>query len=139
MDLESSIQEIKGQSVTYSKAGGGAGGILLISFANDDSIWIWTYWEIWKGGTLLATVNDDITAITGPVAKAAHALEGLTVEDVYLEDVNLMLTFSQGYVLKVFCEYEDMDDSANWEYWIPSKDKSYTISSKLEIEEGTYY
>ena len=138
MDFESLIQGINGQTVTYSKAGGGAGGILLLSFANDDSIWIWTYWEIWKDGILVATVNDDITAVTGPVAKAAHALENLTVVEVYLEKTNLMLTFSQGYVLKVFCEYEDKDDSANWEYWIPSKDKSFTITSRLEIEEGTY-
>ena len=82
MGIESIIQDIKGQIVTYSRAGGGAGGILLITFANDNSIWIWTYWEIWKNGTLLACVNDDITAITGTVAKAALALEDQTVLEV---------------------------------------------------------
>ena len=138
MDLENDVQDIKGQTVTYSRAGGGAAGILLITFTNDNSIWIWCYWEIWKGEELLATVNDDITPVTGPVARAANALKGLTVEDVYLEQTNLMLTFSHNYVLKLFCEYDSESDNANWEYWIPSNDKSYTITSKLEIEKGTY-
>ena len=112
---------------------------MLITFANDNSIWIWTYWEIWKNGVLLASVNDDITAITGTVAKAALALEDQTVLEVYLENSNLMLSFSKDYTLKVFCEYNSESDVANWEYWIPSKDKSFTITSKLEIEEGTYF
>ena len=139
MDFESIIQDINEQTVTYSRAGGGAGGILLITFANDNSIWIWTYWEIWKNGVLIASVNDDITAITGTVAKAALALEGQTVLKVYLENSNLMISFSKNYTLKVFCEYNSESDVANWEYWIPSKDKSFTITSKMEIEEGTYF
>lgn len=138
MDFDSLLMEIKNQTVTYSKAGGGAAGILLITFTNENSIWTWCYWEIWKDKKILATVNDDITPVTGPVARAAHALEGLTVEDVYLENTNLMLTFSHNYVLKLFCEYDSESDIANWEYWIPSKDKTYKITSTLEIEEGTY-
>ena len=133
MNFESLIKDNKGQIVTYSKAGGGAGGILLITFANDNSIWIWTYWEIWEKGVLLATVNDDITAVTGPVAKAAHALENLTVLEVYLDKSNLILTFSQDYVLKVFSEYDDESDVANWEYWIPSKNKAFTITSHFKV------
>lgn len=139
MNFESLIQANKGQVVTYSQAGGGAGGILLITFNNNNSIWVWTYWEIWEKGVLLATVNDDITAVTGPVARAAHALENLTVLEVYLEKSNLILTFSQDYVLKVFSEYDDESDVANWEYWIPSKNKAFTITSKLEVEEGTFF
>ena len=137
--LQEDIMELCGEEVTYSRAGGGANSILLIKFSNDDALWIWRYWEIFDNDKLLATSEDDITAITGPVAIAARRLEHLIVEDVYLESCNVMLTFSDGCVLKVFCMYDAELDLEHWEYWMPAQDKSYTISAKLEVIEGKYY
>ena len=58
------LEELVGQKVIYSSAGGGMGPILLITVENDNSIWTWCYWEIWREDELLGMVNDDDTPNT---------------------------------------------------------------------------
>lgn len=58
-DLHKIIQASLNQKVTYSRAGGGAGSIWLITFENEVSIMTWCTWRIEQNGKVLATSTDD--------------------------------------------------------------------------------
>lgn len=129
------IRQIIGKVVTYSRAGGGVGSILLIKFSNNNRLWTWRYWELLKNKQIIATEADDCTAMTGKIALAAVQLENKSVEDISLNNYNIHITFSNGYSLFVYATRDIDNDLPNWKYSIPSKNLVYEITSKLSIEQ----
>ena len=59
------LKSILGKVVIYSRSGGGNISILLQKYENNVSIWSYYYWEISQREKLIATSEDDTTAITG--------------------------------------------------------------------------
>ncbi len=64
MNIEERIQRLNGNTVTYSRAGGGAeSSILLIKSDANIQLWIWCYWEIKKSNIMkmrMVTWRDQI-------------------------------------------------------------------------------
>ena len=135
--LEKDLIRIKGHEVIYSKTGGGNSSILLITLDNDYSLWAWCYWEIRRNEELVACSEDDDTAVVGKMARAANLLEQSRVIGIVIYDkYELMLTFSNGLELLFYTSEEY--DFPNWEYWMPDMNRSYIITSKLEVKEEPY-
>lgn len=135
--LEKDLIRIKGHEVIYSKTGGGNSSILLITLDNDYSLWAWCYWEIRRNEELVACSEDDDTAVVGKMARAANLLEKSRVIGIVLYDkYELMLTFSNGLELLFYTSEEY--DFPNWEYWMPDMNRTYIITSKLEVKEEPY-
>lgn len=132
------LEELVGQKVIYSSAGG-FGSILLLKVENDNSIWTWGYWEIWREDELLGTENDDNTPNTGKMAVATHQLLGKKVQYVRMdEERNLEVLFEDGLQLYVYVEEEE-EIEESWKYRIPRLDKIYVVMSNKEIKIGKYY
>lgn len=133
------LEELVGQKVIYSSAGGGMGPILLITVENDNSIWTWCYWEIWREDELLGTVNDDDTPNTGKMAVATHQLLGKEVQYVRMdEERNLEVLFEDGLQLYLYVYDENDPMEERWEYWIPRLNKAYVVMSNKEIKIEKY-
>ena len=135
------LEELVGQKVIYSSAGG-LGSILLLTVENDNSIWTWGYWEIWREDELLGTAYDDNTPNTGKMAVATHQLLGKEVQYVRMDEArNLEVLFEDGLQLYVYVEEEGIEDpiEERWEYWIPRLDKVYVVMINKEIKIGKYY
>ena len=79
--MEELLKELIGEKVTYSRVGFGT--ILLVVVDNDNGVWVWNYWELWRGEELLATANDESTPM---MSVAAHNLLDETIEEVYLDE-----------------------------------------------------
>lgn len=135
--MEELLKELIGEKVTYSRVGFGT--ILLVKVDNDNGVWVWNYWEIWRGEELLATANDESTPM---MSVAAQTLLGETVEEVYLnENYNLMMFFSNNLELYIYRNGWGEDDykiDESWEYSIPHLNKSYTVMRNKEIKIEKY-
>ncbi|WP_289298888.1 hypothetical protein, partial [Xylanibacter caecicola] len=115
------------------------GPILLITVENDNSIWTWCYWEIWREDELLGTVNDDDTPNTGKMAVATHQLLGKEVQYVRMdEERNLKVLFEDGLQLYLYVYDENDPMEERWEYWIPRLNKAYVVMSNKEIKIEQY-
>lgn len=139
-ELEAVFEALIGDTVIYSRTGGGAGSILLITFKCDISIWGWSYWEIRRGDELLATADDDATAIVGKMAQAANRIEGKKLEDIMLDrQCDLILLFNDDIELVIF-PYEKEDDEAdefvNWEVTVSPIRRNYYYSNELKLSYG---
>ena len=132
--MEELLKELIGEKFTYSRVGFGT--ILLVVVDNDNGVWVWNYWEIWRGEDLLATANDESTPM---MSVAAQTLLGETVEEVYLdEDYNLMVFFSNHLELYIYRNGWGEDDykiDESWMYSIPRINKLYVIMRNKEIKE----
>ena len=146
--MEELLKELVGKKVVYSATGGGVGSIILLIVDNKkygNNIWTWCYWEIYRGDELLATADDDMTPITGKMAVAAHALEGETVKEVYLDsEYNLMVLFSNDLQLYLYRDAYEIDENdedyeESWEYRIPHLDIVYLVMRNKEIRKRKYY
>ena len=135
--MEERLKELIGEKVTYSRVGFGT--ILLVVVDNDNGVWVWNYWEIWRGEELLATANDESTPM---MSVAAHNLLDETIEEVYFDDgYNLMVFFSNNLELYIYRNGWGGDDykiDESWEYSIPHLNKSYTVMRNKEIKIGKY-
>lgn len=131
----SDLRQIIGTTITYSRAGGGVGSILLIKFSNNNRLWIWRYWELLKNNQIIATEEDDNTAMIGKIAIAAVQLENKSVENISINNYNIHITFSNGYSLFVYATRDLTNDLPNWKYSIPSKNLVYEITSNLNVEQ----
>lgn len=127
------IRQIIGTTVTYSRAGGGVGSILLIKFSNNNRLWIWRYWVLLKNSQIIATEADDSTAVTGKIAVAVVQLENKSVEDISVNNFNIHIVFSNGYNLLVYATKDFENDLPNWKYSIPSENIVYEITSNLNV------
>ena len=135
--MEELLKELIGEKVTYSRVGFGT--ILLVKVHNDNGVWVWNYWEIWRGEELLATANDESTPM---MSVAAHNLLDETIEEVYFDDgYNLMVFFSNNLELYIYRNGRGEDDykiDESWEYSIPHLNKLYTVMRNKEIKIGKY-
>ena len=135
--MEERLKELMGKKVTYSRVGFGT--ILLVKVHNGNRVWVWNYWEIWRGEDLLATANDESTPM---MSVAAHNLLDETIEEVYFDDgYNLMVFFSNNLEFYIYRNGRGEDDykiDESWEYSIPHLNKLYTVMRNKEIKIGKY-
>ena len=136
LQIEQSIQKLIGNNIEYSRAGGAVGSILLINTENNNSIWIWCYWEILHLGRLLATADDDTTANVGKIAVAAKQLEGRKITGIELTQpcYDLHLYIDDEYELIIKCEGQPEEEKYplnNWELSIKELMVHYSVTCKL--------
>lgn len=145
INLVKNLKSLLGKKVIYSRTGGGASSILLITFSNNASLWCWRYWEISQQNNILATAEDDDTPVTGTMAKAAFAIQNKTLIGFMIDiehDYQLWLCFDDDLDLILFPEYETIKRFKrviNWELTVFSSKISYIVTSELkliEIREG---
>lgn len=141
-ELVSSLKQVLNNIVKYSKTGGGADSILLVSITNiiDNSqcdVWSWRYWEISQRESLLATSNDDATPVTGKMAQAAKKIEGKKfIGFSFMNDYSLWLCFEDDIDLILFVEFEtdeSLIDLCNWEFVDFKKRVSFEVTSQQEL------
>lgn len=121
-ELEKYLNEIINSNVTYSRAGGGTGCVILIKLGEQDliySMFINCAWRIEKGDAVITTSADDTTAKTGPMAKGVRLLEGLKVLSVNMSNFyDLIIKFENDMCLNVFCDINSTNillASQNWD------------------------
>ena len=141
--IQTNLKLLENTTINYSRAGGGAGSILLVTTNNDISIWVWCYWEIRLSDVVLATADDDTTAVVGKIAVAARQLEGKKIIRVEMDPTyyDLHIFIEGDYELIINCESQpDGEDTLlnNWELWIKDKNTAYTITCDFTIIETPY-
>ena len=142
-ELLDSCLKLKNGIITYSRAGGGAGSILLIATNTNISLWIWCYWEIKKAGTILANADDDTTAIAGKIAIAARQLEGKRIKKVELDSscFDLHIFFEEDYELVINCESQPEGEDYplnNWELSLEDLNITYIVTCDFKIRKDTF-
>lgn len=142
-ELLESCLKLENGIVTYSRAGGGAGSILLIATNTNISLWIWCYWEIKKNGMMLANADDDTTAIVGKIAVVARQLEGKKIKKVELDSscFDLHVFLEDDYELAIHCESQPEGEEHplnNWELSIEDLDITYLVTCDFEIMQDTF-
>ena len=143
LPINNALQKLQGNRINYSRAGGGAGSILLIETEGNNSIWIWCYWEILHFGSIIATADDETTANIGKVAIAAKQLEGRIINRIELNThtYDLHLYIDSEYELIVNNEAQPDDEHYplnNWELIVSEVKKRYFVTCDLTvIQENT--
>ncbi|GHV45426.1 hypothetical protein FACS1894180_7950 [Bacteroidia bacterium] len=132
-------------TVTYSRAGGGAGTIICMDFINNDmkySLWVDCTWRIIKGKKIVATSMGNIAAVKGTIAKGAKIFENKKVLSVdLLNYYDLHIVFENNLELYVFCDISNPNAygfKQNWDFSVIHKNLSYTITNNYTIKKGKY-
>jgi len=132
--------------VILSKSGGSAGSLWLIDFENKTSFYIYCTWRIEHNNKVLATSNDDSTAIVGLLTRSVRELEGNKLISFNLtEQYDLTLNFENDYSVKVFCDisYSETDKGGvydtNWDFSIPDRDLVLSINNYFKVKIGKYH
>lgn len=138
------IQNIVGKHVTYCRAGGGAGSIILMDLEESMfTFWINCAWRLHCQGKILTGSNESTRAVTGKIARNVRKLEGKIIQEVSLSPYyDVHIKFIDGYELFIFCDITPgypSDTMSNWSFSIPPKDISYDITKRIRIEMSTYY
>lgn len=114
-----------------------------MKFDNGNCVMTYCYWEVQKDGNLIATAEDDITAITGLVARTIQLFENQKVVDIEIdESFNLFIEVEDGLTLLVFRDVykhestEIASDSQDWDYAIPNKDLVLYVMQDSTIKAG---
>lgn len=129
-----------GETVTYSRTGGGAGSILVIEFEDKNYYTIGCDWRIEYNGAIITTSWDDGTPLIGYMNKNAERLIGNKLLSFEIFDhYDLKLYFENGFVVNVFCDnikYCSVEDSiyySNWELSIPDKNLVGIITGHFNL------
>jgi hypothetical protein len=140
------LDYIKQANVVYSRAGGGAGSIILMKFHKENSeftLMIHCAWRIENNNKVIATSAGDTNAITGIVARGAKMLEGKVVSSMEMSSFyDLCIKFEDGFCIKTFSDityYNILSASRNWSFSIPHDDISFDITKGFKIRKGKYY
>lgn len=143
MNFLTELKKNVGCTIVYSSSGGGNGSIILMKFDNGNHIMTYCYWEVQKDGQLIATAEDDITAVTGLVAQTIRLFENQKIVDIEIdESLNLFIEVEDGLTLLVFRdEYKQEDtelagDSQDWDYANPSEDLVLYVMEDSTIRAG---
>ena len=145
MDICCYIDKLIGRKVLTSRAGGGAGSILLIETEGESFFFIWCDWRIEKGDHVISTSLDDTTAVTGPIARSAKLLDNKAILSIEMtKQYDLTIKFEEEYCLKLFCliscsRSEESVLDCNWELSFPDEDLSFEITNNFEIQTSKYY
>ncbi|WP_148372574.1 hypothetical protein [Bacteroides bouchesdurhonensis] len=144
MDFITELKKNIGCNIVYSSSGGGNCSIILMTFDNGNSVMTYCYWEVQKNGKLIATAEDDVTAVTGLVAQTIRLFENKKVSNIEIDEfLNLFIEVDDGLTLLVFRdEYKDQEktgDYEDWTYSIPSKDLVLYVMEDSTIKVGKYH
>ena len=146
MDIHQLLKYSIGSVVSYSRTGGGASSIWLIQLENSASLWINCAWRIEHENVVLATENDDATAVTGRMAKSVKRLEGYKLLDYELSLQNdLTLFFEKNYCARIFAnisplgEKDEMKSMKNWEYCVADWDICVCATNHFHLISQKYY
>lgn len=132
------LKTLLGKKVIHSRAGGGAGSILLQRYQNGIQIWAWSYWEISQRETLIATADDDITSIIGIVATGARTMEGKRLLGFQLwPDLTICLYFEDDIDYIIFPAMEK--DFLSWEIKDKSNDAVYELNENRKLIKRPYW
>ena len=143
-EFQKKLTNIINSTVTYCRAGGGTGSIIMIELNKDNiqyGLWLNCVWRIENDSKIIATSADDIAPNTGLIAKSAKLLEGKKVVSFELSKFNdLFIEFSDNLFVRIFniASYSNTDDY-NWDFWIPSEDLSFEITNRFKVKKGKYY
>jgi hypothetical protein len=138
------LNNIIGTIVTHSRAGGGAGSIILMDLDKDGivyTLWIGCNWRIENDSQIVATSTDDITPNTGLVAQSTRMFECRQVVSFELSKFNdLFIGFSDNLYLRIFNDASHSNTGDyNWKFWIPSEELSFTVTNNFDIKKGIYH
>lgn len=144
-ELRNYLNEIIQSTVTYSRAGGGAGTIICMEFVNNEfnySLWIDCSWRIIKDKKILTTSMGSIAAVKGGIAKGVKLFENKKVLSIGLLDYyDLHIVFEDNLELYLFCDVSKRNTygfKQNWDFSIIHKNLSYTITNNYTIKRGKY-
>jgi hypothetical protein len=138
------LDNIINSTITYSRAGGGAGSIILMDLDKKGvmyTLWIHCTWRIENDKQVIATSADDITPNTGLIAQSAKMFEGRQIVSFELSKFNdLFIEFSDNLYIRIFnfLSHTNTDDY-NWDFCIPSENISFEITNHFDIKKGKYY
>lgn len=142
------LKRVVGKEVTYSRSGGGAGSVWLIKFQGECSVMISCTWRIEYGNIVLATSNDDTTAVTGRIARSVRQLEEKHAKLLSIElsrQKDLVMLFEGGYCARVFFDIFRYSEGwchwkmENWNFAIPSLNLCIVANSRDYFRLGKYY
>ena len=100
-------------------------------------------WKLRIKGIVIATADDDTTAVVGPIAIAAKQLEGKKIRGVELAPytLDLELFIEDDYVLSIVCEPQpDEDDNLNnnWDFSIIGSNITYCVTCNFTVLQEQY-
>jgi hypothetical protein len=135
------LDNIISSTVTHSRAGGGAGSIILMRFDKDKyNLFIHCTWRIENDKQIIATSADDITPNTGLIAQSAKMFEGRQIVSFELSKFNdLFIEFSDNLYIRIFnfLSHTNTDDY-NWRFSVPDENISFKITNHFDIKKGKY-
>lgn len=140
----STLKGIRQSKVTYSRAGGGAGSVIMMEMNNEVYqyvLFVNCAWRIENKNQIIATSSDDTTANTGLIAKSVKLFEGKIIETIEMTPFyDLIINFTEGFCLKIFSIFSFTSNSnVNWSLCVPSQDISFDITNHFDVKEGKYY
>lgn len=146
MDITKTILPIINSKVVSSKSGGSVGSLWLIDFENGCSFYIYCAWRIEHDNQVIASNNDDSTAITGLITNSVKKLENKKLISFSLtEQYDMTLIFEDNYCVKVFCNVsysatENGDDyDTNWDFCIPNQNLVISVSNYFNVRTDSYH
>lgn len=103
-------------------------------FEGEVSLLVWCTWRLDSAERPVSSSDDT----SENIERALNTLVGRTVLDVRIDRPgwDLHLTFSDGYVLRVFCDHVPGDPSfdGNWELFLQTEIISVGVGSKWTVE-----
>jgi len=145
MNINEILLSTINSKVILSKSGGSTGSLWLIDFENKTSFYIYCTWRIEHNNQVLASSNDDSTAIVGRLTRSVKELEGNKLISFNLtKQYDLTLCFENDFSVKVFCDisYSQTDNGGtydtNWDISIPDRDLVISINNYFNVIVGKY-
>jgi hypothetical protein len=138
------LNNIIGSTVIHSRAGGGAGSVILMDLNKNGiqyTLWLSCAWRIENGSQIIATSADDIAPNTGLIAQSTRMFEGRQVVSFELSKFNdLFIEFSGNLYLRIFnyVSHSNTDDY-NWYFGEPDKNLVFTVTNNFDIKKETYH
>ena len=145
MNINEILLSTINSKVILSKSGGSTGSLWLIDFEYKTSFYIYCTWRIEHNNQVLASSNDDSTAIVGRLTRSVKELEGNKLISFNLtKQYDLTLCFENDFSVKVFCDisYSQTDNGGtydtNWDISIPDRDLVISINNYFNVIVGKY-
>lgn len=140
MNIQDLMSRSIGKTVTYTRAGGGAGSIWVIKFEDKSFYMIGCNWRLECNGTIITTSWDDNTALVGHMNKNAEKLIGNKLLSYEIgEHYDLKLYFENDFIVSAFCDVlercseEDSIFYANWDFCVPDLDLVGIITGHFKL------
>ena len=140
LGLKRDLEDVVNHKILYSRAGGGAGNILLLEIDGGYSFWINGYWEIYCGKTLLCCSDDDTWPRIGNISRTTKQLQNKLIANIEfnIDSLNLRIMLQDSFLLSIYC-YGEMFLDTEWEFCMPSENLVYEVKGTHQISKVPFY